>query len=133
MKGTLRPELFNRLGGVVTFDALTIPVLQRIVRKYLDGVATQLREQYDAGLEVDDAAVELLASMSYDPAYGARPVERTIESEVLSDLSRVLIAGDVGPRATVRLVRHLDGIEILAGTEHEIAAELTGLGASGER
>ena len=128
VKGTLRPELFNRLSGVVTFDALTIPVLQGIVRKYLNGVANQLREQYDAVLEVDDGAIELLANMAYDPAYGARPVERTIEREVLSDLSRVLIVGEVGPRAIVRLLRHLDGIEILAGTEAEISREVAQLG-----
>ncbi|HEX8210566.1 MAG TPA: AAA family ATPase [Longimicrobium sp.] len=123
VQSSLRPELFNRIGGVIPFDSLEMDTLQRIVRMHLDGVAARLREHHGAALAADDAAVALLAELAYDPAYGARPVERTIERVVLSDLSRMIIAGDVTPGAEVRLLRDGGDVVILAGPLEEVAAE----------
>jgi ATP-dependent Clp protease ATP-binding subunit ClpB len=123
VQSSLRPELFNRIGGVIPFDALDTETLQRIVRMHLDGLAAQLREHHAATLTADDDAVALLAELAYDPAYGARPVERTIERVVLSDLSRMIIAGDVAPGAEVRLMRDGGDVVILAGPPHEVDDE----------
>jgi ATP-dependent Clp protease ATP-binding subunit ClpB len=122
VQSSLRPELFNRIGGVIPFDALGMDTLQRIVRMHLDGVAAQLREHHGAALAADDDAVALLAELAYDPAYGARPVERTIERFVLSDLSRMIIAGEVTPGAGVRLLRDGGEVVILGGPPEEVAA-----------
>jgi len=129
VQASLRPELFNRLGEVIAFDALPTGVLERIVRKHLDGVALRLEEEHGAALEVDPAAVALLAELSYDPAYGARPVERTVERLVISDLSRLVVGGEVVPGTVVRLAREGDQVVILAGTREEVDDEAARMAA----
>jgi ATP-dependent Clp protease ATP-binding subunit ClpB len=123
VEGSLRPELFNRLSGVVPFNELATEVLRRIVRNHLAGIGAQLRDEHGATLHADDDAVALLAERAYDPAYGARPVERTLERLVISDLSRSIIAGDVAPGSAVWIVRDGDEVAVLAGPPDEVAAE----------
>jgi ATP-dependent Clp protease ATP-binding subunit ClpB len=130
VQASLRPELFNRLGEVIAFDSLERDVLERIVRKHLSGIAERLREQYGAELEADTDAVALLAELAYDPAYGARPVERTVERLVVSDLSRLVIGGDVGPGSVVRIVREGGGVALLAGTREEVDEEAARMAAA---
>ncbi|HEY0015343.1 MAG TPA: AAA family ATPase [Longimicrobium sp.] len=123
VQASLRPELFNRLGDVIAFDALEPAVLQRIVRTHLSGAGTRLRDEYGATLEADPEAIALLAELAYDPAYGARPVDRTVERMVVSDLSRLVIGGDVAAGSLVRVVRDRDGVALLAGTRQEVEEE----------
>ncbi len=120
VQASLRPELFNRIGAVVPFRSLDTAVLRRIVRKHLKGVGERLEEEYDAGLVADDDAVARLAELAYDPAYGARPVERTLERLVLGDLARAVLAGHVQPGHVVRIVRESDGVLVLAGPPDEV-------------
>jgi ATP-dependent Clp protease ATP-binding subunit ClpB len=122
VQGTLRPELFNRLSGVIPFNSLDVPTLREIVRINLRGVAAQVAEQHQATLEADDDAVALLADQAYDPAYGARPVERTIDRMVLSDLSRLIIGGEVQPDSLVLLTPENDAIAILVGDQADVRA-----------
>src|SRR5207244_5865974 len=93
VKANLRPELFNRLDEVVCFDALNRDILKRIVLYRLDQLGKKIQEDHNASLDVDTAAVTFLAQKSYDPAYGARPVERTLQRLVLAPLS-LMIIGD---------------------------------------
>jgi ATP-dependent Clp protease ATP-binding subunit ClpB len=123
VQASLRPELFNRIGAVVPFRALGTDVLSRIVRKQLGGVGSRLSEEYGAGLQADGDAVARLAELAYDPSYGARPVERTVERLVVSDLSRAVLAGDVQPGSLVQIVREGDGVLVLAGPPDEVAEE----------
>ncbi len=123
VQDTLRPELFNRLSGVIPFNALAVDTLRQIVRIHLKGVASQMKEQHQALLEGDDEAVALLADLAYDPAYGARPVERTIDRMVLSDLSRLIIGGEVQPGYLVQLTPEGDEISILVGEPDEVRLE----------
>jgi ATP-dependent Clp protease ATP-binding subunit ClpC len=124
VQASLRPELFNRLGAVVPFESLPPAVLDRIVRKHLNGVGERLSEEYGAGLVADGDAVARLAELAYDPSYGARPVERTLERLVVSDLSRAVLAGDVGPGTVVRVVRERDEVLVLAGPPDEVEEEV---------
>jgi ATP-dependent Clp protease ATP-binding subunit ClpB len=103
VKDSLRPELFNRLDAVICFDALVPEILEQIVSFQLDRLGKKLKEEQNAALEVDAGAVVYLAKESYDPAYGARPVERTLQRLVLSPLSLMVIGGEVKPNQTVRL------------------------------
>ena len=123
VQASLRPELFNRIGAVVPFAALGTDVLSRIVRKQLAGVGSRLSEEYGAGLQADADAVARLAALAYDPSYGARPVERTVERLVVSDLSRAVLAGDVQPGSLVCVVREGDGVLVLAGPPDEVEEE----------
>ncbi len=125
VQSTLRPELFNRLSGVVPFNALPVDVLKRIVSLKLEDLRGQLRSEHGAQLEVDEDALDVLAEMSYDPAYGARPVERTLEEHVVSGLSYALISGAINEGDTVRVVRvGADEVTILAGPAEEVEDEV---------
>jgi ATP-dependent Clp protease ATP-binding subunit ClpB len=123
VQASLRPEIFNRLSGVVPFNALERPTLETIVRMHLASLGSRLKDEYKATLAVDDEAVALLAELAYDPAYGARPVERTIDRQILSPLSRLIIGGEVGPGVMVRVVKDGEDVTILAGTAAEVDAE----------
>jgi ATP-dependent Clp protease ATP-binding subunit ClpB len=95
VKASLRPELFNRLDQVVCFNALGQDVLEEIVARHLLELRRQLIEGHGIELDVGPAAIAFLARESYDPNYGARPVERTLQRLVLSPVARMLIAEEV--------------------------------------
>jgi ATP-dependent Clp protease ATP-binding subunit ClpB len=124
VQASLRPELFNRLSGVLAFNALGMDTLETIVRMHLASLAKQLREEHGAEFRVTDDAVAKLAELAYDPSYGARPVERTLEREVLSGLSHVIIGGHVTDGAIVQVAVDGDEVALLVGTESEVAEEL---------
>ena len=121
VKDNLRPELFNRLDAVICFDALVPEILEQIVSFQLDRLGKKLKEEQNAALEVDAGAVAYLAKESYDPAYGARPVERTLQRLVLSPLSLMVIGGEVKPNQTVRLTY---------SPEAGLGLQVTGMAAS---
>jgi ATP-dependent Clp protease ATP-binding subunit ClpB len=91
VKASLRPELFNRLDEVICFNSLDQEILDRIVFRNLTELGEKLVEEYGIDLEVEAAATAFLARESYDPDYGARPVERTLQRLVLSQVARMLI------------------------------------------
>ncbi|MCA9738078.1 MAG: AAA family ATPase, partial [Gemmatimonadetes bacterium] len=126
---SLRPELFNRLSGVIAFNALGAEEVARIVSMHLGTIGDQLREQHGAELVADAEAVEWLAELAHDPAYGARPVERTVDRYVLADLSRLVLSGAVAAGHLVRLQREGDELALLAGTPEEVAGLAAGAGA----
>ena len=65
-------------------------------------IAACIAEQ-EVGLEVDDAALAVLAKDGYDPAYGARPVQRAIQRELETPVARAIIAGQYPPQSTVKV------------------------------
>jgi ATP-dependent Clp protease ATP-binding subunit ClpB len=101
VKANLRPELFNRLDQVVSFNPLNQEVLERIIIHQLDRLGKGLREEHGADIEIDASAVTFLAKQAYDPAYGARPVERTLQRLVLAPLSLMIIGDEVKPGQTI--------------------------------
>jgi ATP-dependent Clp protease ATP-binding subunit ClpB len=103
VKASLRPELYNRISQVVTFNSLTTTELERIVNTHIDALRRKLAEDRDIGLEVSPTALQYLAAQSYDPAYGARPAARAMQQLVLSPLATALLAGDVQPKQVLRI------------------------------
>ena len=97
--------------------------LEIIVGMHLKSLGSRLKEEYKGTLKVDPDAITLLATLAYDPMYGARPVERTIDRSILSPLSRLIIGGDVTAGTVVRVVRDGDEVVLLAGTKEEVDAE----------
>lgn len=95
VRAALRPELYNRISQIVTFDPLSDTELERIVGLSLHRLGKKLAEERAIELRVDEAALKHLATISYDPEYGARPLGRTIQQSVLSPLAAALIAGDI--------------------------------------
>jgi ATP-dependent Clp protease ATP-binding subunit ClpB len=103
VKASLRPELFNRLDEVVCFNSLDHEVLERIVARNLEELRIKLAEEREIELLVAPEAVTFLAKEAYDPAYGARPVERTLQRLVLSPLSLQLIGGEASAGGSVHI------------------------------
>ena len=102
LKDLFRPEFLNRLDEILEFDSLTRADIEKIVRLQLKDFAGRLSEQ-ELTLEVDDAAVAVLAEDGYDPAYGARPVKRAIQRGLETPIARAIVAGKFPPGSTVRV------------------------------
>ncbi len=102
VRSSFKPEFLNRLDETVLFDALSKADLAHIVELQLALLEKRLAVRRIA-IEVTDAAKAWLAETGYDPAYGARPLRRLIQSAIGDPLARLLIAGDVadGGRVTV--------------------------------
>lgn len=124
VQSTLRPELFNRLSGVIPFAALTTDTLRTIVRMQLDVIRSRLAEEHAATMTWEDDALTALATAAYDPAYGARPVERTIDRMLLNELSMALLDGRVKQGTVVHLLAQGEDLLIAIGTSEEVAADV---------
>jgi ATP-dependent Clp protease ATP-binding subunit ClpB len=94
------PEFLNRLSGVVMFNALGAAQLEKICQKAVKGIKKRLVSQ---GIRVvlEKSGAEAILDSSYDPHYGARPVERYLEQTVVTKLSKMLISGEIGSGCTV--------------------------------
>jgi len=95
VKASLRPELYNRIGQVIAFNSLTDAELQRIVMSQIDALRKKLRDDREIEITISKEALAYLAKESYDPAYGARPVHRTLQQIVLAPLATSILAGEV--------------------------------------
>ena len=94
VKPPIRPEFLNRIDEIINFSQLTKEQISDIVRLQMNRVAKMLNSQ-GFTLKVTDAAVATLAEAGYDPDFGARPVKRAIQRDVLNALSKQLLAGAV--------------------------------------
>jgi ATP-dependent Clp protease ATP-binding subunit ClpB len=110
VRGHFKPEFLNRLDEVVLFDALTKEELTRIVDLQLALLEKRLAVRRIA-IVVTGAAKTWLADTGYDPAYGARPLRRLIQTAIGDPLARLLIAGDIvdGGSVTVDVDASADG------------------------
>ncbi len=103
VRANLRPELYNRIGQIIPFHPLGMPELERIVQTHFRGLRRKLEDDRELHLDVTPAAIDLLARLSYDPEYGARPAGRVLQREVLSPLSEILLGGDAAPGSTIEI------------------------------
>jgi ATP-dependent Clp protease ATP-binding subunit ClpB len=94
LKQTVRPEFLNRIDDILMFTPLSREDITQIVGLQLKGVTKMLLQQ---GITMDatDEAIAYLAEKGYDPQYGARPVKRVIQREVMNQLSKEILAGKV--------------------------------------
>ena len=94
LKQTVRPEFINRIDEIVMFTPLTEANIKQIVNLQLKGVTKMLAQQ-NITMDATPEAITYLAGKGYDPQYGARPVKRVIQREVLNQLSKEILAGKV--------------------------------------
>jgi ATP-dependent Clp protease ATP-binding subunit ClpB len=100
MRATFRPEFLNRVDDIVVFHALTLDQIGDIAELQLAKVRERLAERRIT-LEVTPAALERIALDGFDPVYGARPLKRVIQREVVDRVARALVSGEVGDGDTV--------------------------------
>ncbi len=107
LRQQLRPEFLNRVDEVIVFHSLTREHIQKIVDLQVERIRRQLAEQ---GLEIEltESAREHLATVGYDPAFGARPLKRVIQRAVVDKLAYELLAGKFHRNQIVR-VDYRDG------------------------
>ncbi|HPF10864.1 MAG TPA: ATP-dependent chaperone ClpB [Flavobacteriaceae bacterium] len=94
LKQSVRPEFLNRIDDIIMFTPLTQENIKQIVSLQLKGVTKMLAKQHIT-LDATDEAIDHLAKHGFDPQYGARPVKRVIQKEVLNELSKEILAGKV--------------------------------------
>ncbi|HEY7153938.1 MAG TPA: ATP-dependent chaperone ClpB [Gemmataceae bacterium] len=95
-----RPEFLNRVDEIIVFHALSAEHLKKIVDIQLGHLRRRLEERH-IRLELSDKAREHLVEVGYDPAYGARPLRRTLQKEVETALGRLLLQGEIRDGQTV--------------------------------
>ncbi len=105
-----RPEFLNRIDERVVFKKLSQENLSGIVQIQLNLFIRRLQEQ-GIGIELDDAAVAYLAKKGYDPTFGARPLKRVIQKEIVNVLSKKLLAGEIGKGDTIHVKGNDLGLE----------------------
>jgi ATP-dependent Clp protease ATP-binding subunit ClpB len=102
LKQTVRPEFINRIDEIVMFTPLTNDNIAQIVGLQLKSVTKMLAQQ---GITMDATpeAIEYLSQKGYDPQFGARPVKRVIQREVLNQLSKEILAGNIKTESIILL------------------------------
>jgi ATP-dependent Clp protease ATP-binding subunit ClpB len=94
LKKTIRPEFLNRIDEVIMFTPLTEKEIEKIVRLQLKKIEEMLLAN-GIQLGVTDEAIQLLAAEGYDPQYGARPLKRVMQREILNKLSKMILADEI--------------------------------------
>jgi len=105
LRQSVRPEFLNRIDEIILFKPLTMSELKKIVELQLQQVQ-KLISAKNIKLEFSDEAKERLATVGYDPSYGARPLKRVIQKYVINILSEKLLSGEIA-----------EGDEVVIGTD----------------
>jgi ATP-dependent Clp protease ATP-binding subunit ClpB len=98
-----RPEFLNRVDEIILFDSLFPRQIAQVVELQIERVAKRLKAQKKISLSVDEKVKKFLAEKGYDPSYGARPLKRLIQKEILDGLALSVIQGTVQPGHTVTI------------------------------
>ena len=94
LKKQLRPEFLNRIDDIIMFKPLTQHEILEVVRLQFEQVKRMLAEN-GFQINITDAALQQLANAGFDPQYGARPVKRLLQKQLLNELSRMILSGQV--------------------------------------
>ena len=93
LRGTVRPEFLNRIDEIVMFR----PLMKKQIRDIVDLQLTQLKAllaQRELPMTITDKALDLLGEEGFDPQYGARPLKRVIQKEIVNKLSKLILSGE---------------------------------------
>jgi len=107
LKKTIRPEFLNRIDEIIMFQPLTVEEIRKVVELQL-GIIREMLEKSGIHLKTTAKAVRLIASLGFDPQFGARPVKRVIQKNLLNVLSKMILEGKVDKDSTI-VVDEKDG------------------------
>lgn len=102
LKQTIRPEFINRIDEIVLFTPLQLADVKKIVQIQLKQISKMLSEQ-NIVLDATKEAIDYLSEKGFDPQFGARPIKRTLQKEVLNQLSKEILAGKIQADAVILL------------------------------
>ncbi|KAM3404833.1 hypothetical protein ACQJBY_007748 [Aegilops geniculata] len=117
-----RPELLNRLSAIVVFEPLSRDKLKEVVTIQMKSVIARVA---DKGIRLcaSDEALDVILSESYDPMYGARPIRRWLQENVMTMISEMLVKGEAGPGSTI----FVDATVDKKGLKYEVVDPVAGL------
>ena len=114
LRETFRPEFLNRVDSTVLFHRLDRAAIRKIVDIQLERYGRLLAAR-ELTLAPTDAAKDWLAETGFDPQFGARPLKRALQRELMEPLSKAILSGDFGPGATVHVDQGKRGLTFRAG------------------
>ena len=117
LRQTIRPEFLNRVDEVIMFQPLLKPEIKGIIRIQLDNLSKVLAKN-GIDLRFTDYTLEYLAENGYDAQYGARPLKRLIQKEIVNPLSKKILAGSIDHNHPV-LVDVFDGVVVFRNEKEE--------------
>ncbi len=94
LRQTIRPEFINRIDEIIMFTPLNKAEIQQIVKLQLNGLSKLLALK-NIYIEFTDEVIETLSTKGYDPQFGARPVKRVIQRDILNELSKEILSGKI--------------------------------------
>jgi len=115
VRENFRPEFLNRIDEFVIFDSLDKAELRKIVALEMVKVADRLLDK-NIKLSVNEEAMQYLADIGYDPQYGARPLKRTIQREVETQVAKGILKGDFTEGDTITIYVENDRLKMTNGT-----------------
>jgi ATP-dependent Clp protease ATP-binding subunit ClpB len=121
LRQTIRPEFLNRIDEVIMFQPLMKKEIKGIIRLQLDGLK-QLVAANGINLQFSDYVFDFLAENGYDPQFGARPLKRLIQKEIVNQLSKRILAADIDKTRPV-LVDVFDGTVVFRNEQIKDAAK----------
>jgi len=113
LKAQLRPEFFNRIDDIIIFRSLSREDIKKIVHLQFKHVEKLLR-QHSLRIELSGEAENYLATNGYDPVFGARPLKRLIQKEVVNPLAVKLLQGGFQPGITIQVVLRENSLDFMA-------------------
>jgi ATP-dependent Clp protease ATP-binding subunit ClpB len=121
LRQTMRPEFLNRIDDVIMFHPLMRKEIKGIIRIQLEQLHDQLMKQ-GIDLQFTDYALDYLVQRGFDPQYGARPLKRVIQKDIINLLSKKIISGDIDKIKPV-LIDVFDGVVVLRNETPETVAK----------
>ena len=118
LRETVRPEFLNRVDEIIMFQPLLKKDIIGIIKIQLDGLRRQVLQNSGLQLHFSDYALDFLAEQGFDPQFGARPLKRLIQKEIVNQLSKRILSGDVD-RNTPILVDVFDNTVVFRNETHE--------------
>ena len=109
LKSTFRPEFLNRIDEIVMFKKLGKEVISGIVKLQLERVAKRL-EGKRIKLDFDESSISFLCEKGYDPAFGARPVKRAVQSYLENPLAKEILNGNIQENSTIKVYQKGDSL-----------------------
>ncbi len=109
LRKTIRPEFLNRIDDIIMFTPLSKKDITKVVKLQLDQLKKMIAKQHIT-IDATEEAIAYLAEKGYDPQYGARPIKRVIQKEVLNNLSKELLRGGISAESIVLIDSFDDGL-----------------------
>jgi ATP-dependent Clp protease ATP-binding subunit ClpB len=114
VRSHFRPEFVNRIDEIVVFHGLDEKNIGAIAKIQL-AILEQRLAKMEMTLQVDDLALQKIAEAGYDPVYGARPLKRAIQQQIENPLSKMILAGQFGPKDTIKVGGDVHGLNFQKG------------------